>query len=414
MLNKYSDAILINRNYALFMGGSFFSATGTWFLSVAIGWLVWDIGRSEFLLGASNFAQMAPLLALGLIGGAIADRMDRRQLLLIAQVIMIAATGGLAVVSAAGFVSIPTILALLFVVGINQAFAWPTWSPFIADLVGPERLRSAVALNSARFNLTRIFGPALAGVLLAELGPAPCLAIAAATQVVLLLALLTIRTEPRERTPGVPLVAAIREGLHHVWHTPTVREAIIVATIVGAVVMPYVVFLPAFAQNILHIGAEGLGLLFTFIGGGAIAAATFAGGRRAARNQRSVQGLFTVVAGVCLAIFAVSKQPVLSSIALLGLGFGSIGFMIIANAAVQLAVPKEVVGRVIGVWVVVNAGTTPIGSVVLGALAERVGLDVTLAAAGLLAALVCGAILFRPTRPQVPTLVEESKPQVAG
>ncbi len=392
--------LLINRNYALFTGGSFVSATGSWFLAVAVGWLIWEIGRSEFLLGVANFAQMGPLLVLGLYGGVLSDRLDRRRLILATQLIASGSTVALAAATLAQLASVTLILILLLIIGVTQALTWPSWSPFIADMVGPERLRQAVAINSARFNLTRVIGPALAGVLLAEVGAGICLAIAAASQLALMLALVAIRTSSPPRAQSATLFKAIKEGLHHTWHTPAVRETMLVATVLGILIVPYTVFLPAYAGSVLQIGPQGLGLLFTVVGVGAIGGAVVSGSRFVTARPRFWQNVLALLSGGSLVVFALSDWPPLSLVALLLLGLGSIGYYATANATVQLAVPPSVVGRVMGVWVVVGFGTTPLGGVVLGGLAEKTGLGVTLAGAGVVAVVLSLLLARRWPRPK--------------
>jgi len=403
-VHKYLADLFINRNYALFMGGSFVSATGSWFLSVAISWLVWEIGKSELLLGLANFAQMGPLLVLGLVGGVVADRVDRRHLMIVTQVLTTAVSAVLAVAEVIDFASIPAILALLLVLGVAQSFTWPTWSAFIADLVGPERLRAAVALNSARFNLTRIVGPALAGVLLAEIGAGACLIAAAVGQACLMVALWAIHSGPMAKAPREPLLAAIREAVGLAWGTPSVRELLLVAGVIATVVLPYVTFLPAFAQNVLQVGPQGFGLMLTAVGAGAICGATISGTRLVAQHTRAAQGVLSIVTGAALVAFALATVPLVAAAALVVVGLGSIGYLATANATVQLAVPREVVGRVMGLWVVVTAGTTPLGGIFLGALAERIGLGVTFAAAGALCAVFSLAVALRPVRPMAAPL----------
>ena len=412
-MHKYLDAIFINRNYGLFMGGSFISATGSWFLTVTIGWLLWELGKSEFLLGVANFAQMGPLLLFGLLGGAVADRVDRRLLLMGTQAVAAITSVGLLLLSLSSLADesdvagrnllIGGILALLFVSGISQAFGWPAWSPFIADLVGSERLRAAVALNSARFNLTRIIGPSVAGILLARIGPPACLAVAACTQAGMLTTMKFIHPSPAPRAKAASWLDAIIEGLRCAWGTPSVRELMIVSAVIGTAVMPYTVFLPAYAQGVLYLGPEGLGLMFTCIGLGAITGAIISGTSVVTERPRPAQAVFASTTGVFLAAFSLSTDPVLSSATLFVVGLASIAYLSTANATVQLSVPREVVGRVIGLWVVVNSGTTPLGGVILGALAERIGLGITLAVASLVSVVVCVAVLAR-RRAAIPEL----------
>jgi MFS family permease len=401
---NYLANLFINRDYALFTGGSFISATGSWFLSVTVGWLVWEIGQSELLLGIANFAQMGPMLVLGLVGGVVADRVERRLLILVAQFIVIASSSTLAVLVATQIATIPAILGLLLVIGVSQSFAWPAWSPFIADIVGPERLRPAIALNSARFNLTRIIGPSLAGVLLAQLGATICLAIAAVGQLFLVLTMAIIRPRTQRRAPSQEtILGAIRTGLSLSWRTRAVREPMLLGAVIGVLILPYIVFLPAFAQNVLQTGPEGYGLLLTAGGVGAIAGAIAAGSPFVASRPRAAQGALAIVTGLSLAAFAFSTWLPLSLAALLVVGFGSIGYQATANATVQLAVPREVIGRVMGIWVVVAAGSTPIGGMLLGWFAERAGLQPTLSAAGLVAVLFTLGVMARPGHEQAET-----------
>lgn len=395
-MRAYLTNLFINRDYALFMGGSFISATGNWLLAVAIGWLVWEIGRSELLLGAANFAQMGPMLVLGLVGGALADRVERRRMIMGTQLFMILASSALAALAWTGMATTPTILALLLVVGVSQSFAWPSWSPFIADLVGPERLRAAIALNSARFNLTRIIGPAIAGVLLAQVGAGICLALAAVGQVFLIVTMGILRPRLQKRSEAEPLLLAIARGLRLTWSMRQVRETMLVSATIGVLILPYVVFLPAFAEKVLHAGPEGYGFLLTAVGAGAILGAAVSGTRAVASRPRRTQGVLAITTGLALAVFAASTWMALSAVAMFVVGLGSIGYMATANATVQLAVPRHMIGRVMGIWVVVSAGSTPIGGILLGWLAERVGLGVTVAVAGLAAALFAAVVAARP------------------
>lgn len=157
---------LINGNYAIFMAGSFCSALGGWVQAVAIGWLVFDLTGSPFILGLANFAQMSPLFFLGLIGGVLADRADRRIVLMIGLSVGTVAISILAGLTYMGLATVPIILLISLVLGLANAAVWPAWQPFIKELVPTERLREAIAFNSARFNLSRVLGPAFAGACL--------------------------------------------------------------------------------------------------------------------------------------------------------------------------------------------------------------------------------------------------------
>jgi predicted MFS family arabinose efflux permease len=310
--------------------------------------------------------------------------------MLVTQAITVAATLVLAVLTSVELITIPLILACSLVFGLANSVMWPTWSVFIKDLVGPENLRRAVALNMARFNLTRVIGPALAGLMLASLGPAWCLWVGVASSLGVVVTILLMQL-PRWQPPPPAtssVLAAVGEGLAFVWRTPPVRRLLAVTGIVGMVAMPFQAFLPALARDSLRSGAEVLGLLTAAVGVGAMLGALLSGGRLAmARPAWTLIGLIGgIAAGLGLLAFSSSLGLALAALALLGLT--TIAYLSMANARVQLGVPEVLVGRVMGLWVVLNAGTQPLGSLFEGALAERWGLAGTFA----LASLVCGLV----------------------
>src|SRR5688500_5849666 len=193
---------LINRNYTLFMLGSFVSALGSWFQAVAIGWLVLELSGSPFVLGLANFAQMAPLFFLGFFGGVLADRVDRRFLLIGGIGLGTIATTVIAVLSLVDRQSITALLLASLVLGLSNAVVWPAWQPFITDLVPKDRLRDAMAFNSARFNLSRVLGPALAGVLMPPAGAPICLLLPPVSRAAVLIATWLIRLPAARRAHG--------------------------------------------------------------------------------------------------------------------------------------------------------------------------------------------------------------------
>ncbi|NPV07639.1 MAG: MFS transporter [Anaerolineae bacterium] len=388
----------INRNYALFMAGAFVSATGSWAQSVALGWLVLELGDSEFLLGLTNFAQMVPLLLLSIPAGALVDRFSHKRLLLVAQTGTMLSSAVLATATILGVRSIPLILITAVTSGLFNAIGWPTWSVFIHDLVGPAHLRSAVALNSARFNLTRVIGPAVAGVLLASYGAGVCLAIAAVSALGVIGAVLAIRLPPFEPGPARPWLASLQEGLRYCWNAAPVRRLLLVTAAVGFLAMPYQTFLPAFARDVLGRGPQALGLLLTSVGLGAIMGAALSGSRLAARRVQSTMMALMVGAGLSLVVLSFSRRLELSMLTLAVTGLSSIGYLAMANATLQLTCPQALLGRVMGVWTVVNAGMTPVGSLTIGAVAEQLGLTTALAGAGTLCALLAITVGWRGRR----------------
>jgi len=386
--------VLINRNYALFMAGGFISATGSWGQSVALSWLVLELGNSEFLLGLTNFAAMVPLLLLSIPAGAIVDRFNHKRLLLISQTGIMASVGVLAAATLAGVRSIPLILITAVTGGLFNAIGFPLWSVFINDLVGPENLRSAVALNSVRFNLTRVIGPAIAGVLLAAYGAGVCMAIAAVSSLAVISAIAAVKVPQSRPKPAPPWAEAMKEGLSFCWADKSALRLLLLTTVVGFLIMPYQTFLSAFVRDILGRGPETLGLLLTSVGAGAIGGALISGRRFAARRPQNTVTVLMLVAGLSLAGLAFTRSMALSMAVLAVLGLSSVAYLAIANATLQLTCPQELLGRVMGVWTVVNAGMQPLGSLVIGAVAETAGLTQALASAGGISAAVAAVAGF--------------------
>ena len=401
VLRGYATSILINRNYALFTAGSFVSAFGSWLQQVAIGWLVLELGNSEFLLGLSNFALMIPLLVLGVFGGAVADRVDRRRLLLFTQFGAMVLSSALALLTFTELITIPLILLIALGLGILNAFVWPTWSAFIKDLVGPQQIRAAIAVNSARFNLTRVVGPALGGYLLGQIGTAAVLGLGAASILGVIASLVAIRLPPYTPGPPVSWLPALREGLSYTWHNRAARRLLLESGTLGLLGLPYQALLPALARDVLELGPEGLGLLLTAVGLGAVLGAALSGTHRVSRDPRRSLRAFVFV--TALGLLATASAAVIATpsvtITLAGLaliGLGSIGFLAVANASLQIEVPDHLIGRVMGLWVVMNAGSMPVGSLVYGAVAEEFGVPLTIGLGGLaICALWASMLLSR-------------------
>jgi MFS family permease len=381
-------SLFINRNYTLFMVGAFVSATGSWIQTVALGWLVLDLGNSDFLLGLVGFARMIPLLVLSFPAGALADRFDRRKMLLLSQWGAALTAAPLAVATWQGVASIPLIVGLALIAGVFDAFAWPVWSVFIKDLVGPERLRTAVAVNSTRFNLTRIIGPSIGGLLLASFGTTLCFAVSAVCALGVVGACMLIRLPPYPRREPGPWLPALRDGLSYAIGEPEVRRLLLITTGLGLFALPYQQLLPAVARDVLDTGPEGLGLLMTAVGLGAIVGAMLSGTKPVQRRATRLVMFLPIGLGASVAGLGLAPTVPLAMVALAGVGLCSIGYMSLASASVQLTARDEMVGRVMGLWTVVQAGMMPLGSLALGALGDAAGLPLTLVLAGGATALV--------------------------
>ena len=376
-------SVCLNRNFTIFTLGAFASATGSWIQTVALGWLVLELGDSAFLLGLAGFARMIPVLLLSFPAGVLADRVDRRWLLLLSQAGAVAAAAALAGAVWLGVASIALILAIAVVAGVCDALTWPVMTVFVKDLVGPQQLRVAVAVNSARFNLTRIVGPAIGGALLAWFGPAACFAVATVAMAGVGLAILSMRVPPQARPEdGPPLLPALKDGLRYALGVERVRRLLLITAGLGFFAMPYQQLLPAVARDRLGTGPDGLGLMMAAVGVGAIAGALVSPMRVVQRYTRRVLVGLPLATGLALVLLGQARGLVSAALPLAVIGFSLIAYMTTANATLQLMVRERVVGRVMGLWVVVQSGVMPFGSLALGALGDRLGLPLALAIAG--------------------------------
>jgi MFS family permease len=293
---------LANRNYALFLIGAFVSSLGGWMQSVAMGWTVLQQGNSIFLLGLLGFVQTAPVLVLGVPAGSLADLADRRRVLLVTQTAAAALTSLLAILDWMGKASVVVLLVIATGNGIVAALNGPSWQAFIKELVGPEQLRRAIALNSARFNLTRILGPAIGGWLLVTAGAAACFTANAVSFLAVIAALLAIHTN---RTPtAAPTGRSGIAGTLEVARTPAVRAVLMPAIGLTVLALPYGAFLPAMARDVFQAGAGGLSALLTATGFGALVGAFISGLPAVARRPGRALAALQIAAGAALAAFA--------------------------------------------------------------------------------------------------------------
>ena len=388
--------LLINRDFSIYTAGSFISATGSWFQVVALGWLVVSIGgrHSGFLLGLVGFTSLMPILVLGLVGGLLADRLNRRVLLLATQLFNASVLLLLAYLTGTGRATVGVILTFALVMGIVNALTWPAWQSLINDMVAPHDLARAIALNSARFNLTRVIGPALGGALLTVVGAAWCFAANAVTAVGVTCSLLAIRPRVQPRRPHEPLRQALLGGLLYAYATPRARTILLATTALGMLGLPYNSFLPAFAKGVVNAGPGGLGLLLTAVGLGALGGALSSGLEWVITRRRLVLCGALALFGLADVLFAASRWLPLSLAALAVLGFAMLLYLATANTALQSEVPRAVLGRLMGVWVIVTSGTTPLGSLAMGALSTAIGVQAAVGLGGV-GCILCGAFLMR-------------------
>ena len=394
---------LRHRNFRLFWFGQLISLIGTWMQALAQAWLILTLTHDPFWLGVVAAAQFLPVLILGLFGGVIADVLPKRTTLIGTQVASMLLAFVLAGLTFANVAQVWQILVLSALLGLVNAVDMPTRQAFVVEMVGRGEVTNAVGLNSAMFNAARIVGPAVGGLLIGALGVTACFFLNGLSFVAVIASLLLIREADLFPTARLARPTSLRgvaddlaEGLHYVRVTPVVLLAVVLVGLVSTFAMNFNVLAPPLAQDILGVGATGLGFLMASMGLGALSAALVVATFRRPRPWIIVLGALGL--GALEMILAGVRSYPVALVAMYGAGAASVAMMISANTSIQLAVPDQLRGRVLSVYTTVFAGATPIGAPVIGWLASAFGTEVALAVGGgiaVVAALVAGAWILR-------------------
>lgn len=387
-------AAFTHRDYRILWFTQLGSLTGTWMQSLAQSWLILTMTDSPLQLGLINVCQFGPTLFLGLPAGVVADRIPKRRLLLITQCAAFAVTALLAFVVATGRVQLWQIYAAALGLGLVSAFDMPTRQAFVADVVGKDDLMNAVALNSALFNTTRVIGPALAGLLLAQVGAAVCFVVNAASYVPVVLGLLAMRTTgapaPEAAADDASAVARLREGFAYVLATRAVLLPIILVGAIATFGMNFNVWVPLLARRDFGIGADGFGVLMSSLGVGSLTGALILAfkGRRPNRRLMLLTALAFGGFEIGLAFAASARLPVIAAMGLMAaVGFAMSTTMAVANTTVQTIAPDALRGRVMSIYMTVFAGTAPLGALIAGGASGAFGTPTSVAMGGMVVTL---------------------------
>jgi MFS family permease len=382
---------LRHRNFRLFWGGQLVSLVGTWMQSVAQGWLMHRLTDSPLMLGLLGFAQFIPVTMLSLWAGVLADRVDRRKMLLVTQSCALVQAVLLATLTTTGHIQPWMLLALAFGFGVFNAFDLPGRQSFVMDLVGREDLPNAIALNSAAFNTARIIGPAIAGILVAALGEQGAFWTNAASYLVVLGALLSVRLPSRPAVPSARTGDSLMEGVRYALRTTSIRNLLVLLAICAGLGFQYMTLLPVFARTILHTDARGYGLMVSAFGLGSLVAALGMTRKLDRWDLRRNLLVGLVTAGVGMAIFAWSRWlPLTLAMGFLS-GFGLILYVSSTNIMVQLTTEDRFRGRVMSLYTLMFVGTAPFGALLAGSIAQRFGAPV---ATSLCAMILLGGALW--------------------
>jgi MFS family permease len=387
---------LSHRNYRLFWTGALLSNTGTWMQAVAQGWLVLQLTNSAFWLGLDAFMATAPGFFLTLLGGVFADLVDRRKLLIYTQVVAGLAALALATFVWTGAVNRWLVLGFSFVTGCCMALASPSYLALTFDLVGREDLANAIALNSSQFQLSRVIGPALAGVGFKLFGLAGCFFVNGLSFIAVVASLKMVRIEPGMHALGAPshsvgdrraLWHDLLEGFRYVRNRPRVFSLLMMSSVNSLFGAPYFALIPIYARDVFHLGASGLAWLMGMAGAGAFCGAallTILGDFR--KKGWAVLG-GSLGFGLCVVGFALSTRLMLSYVFLFSLGFAVVTSVAVVNTLLQKLVTDQMRGRVMSMFILSFMGTMPIGNIIAGTASQRFGVPHTLATGGLIIAI---------------------------
>ncbi len=377
-----------HRNYQLFFSGQLISLIGTWLQSVSQGYLVYELTNSKYLLGAVGFLGSLPVPILCLFAGVIADRVNKRNLIMVTQTCAMILAFVLASLVKSHVVTVYHIMGVAVCLGMVQAFDIPTRQSFVIEMVGEEDLSNAIALNSVTFNIARILGPSVAGVVIAQFGIEMAFFLNGCSFVPVILGLGMMRMPPVVRRQHEPMMHQLVEGFRFIRDNEAVKSLLILSAVIGFFVMPYAMLMPVFAKDILNAGARGLGYLVSAIGAGALigAAVLSSLGNFKSKSRLLLAGNFTFC--VMLTLFSFSRALPLSMALLVGVGWGVMTNMALTNTIIQTAVPDDLRGRVMSVYVFFNMGMVPFGSLQAGLVAQHLGAPWVLR----IGAIVCIAV----------------------
>ena len=389
---------LQHRNYQLFFAGQLTSLTGTWMQSVAQSWLVYRLTGSAVLLGVVGFSSQIPVLLLAPVGGSIADHHNRRRMLIATQTASMLLAFILAALTLAERVQVWHVVVLAAMLGVVNAFDIPGRQAFVVDMVGKEDLLNAIALNSSMVNGARIVGPALAGLLVSFIGEGWCFFVNGLSYVAVIIGLAWMRPRPQTRgSHQNSALSSIAEGFRFVWSATPIRALLLLLGLVSLMGMPYSVLMPIFADQILHGGPWGLGLLMGASGLGALVGALSLAARSGVFGLGRWVAFSSAGFGASLILFSMSRHFWLSVALLIPVGFSVMVQMASSNTLIQAMSPDHLRGRVMAVYSMMFMGMAPFGALFAGVLGEHAGAPVTVAIGG----VVCigGAIVFASRLP---------------
>jgi MFS family permease len=386
------------RSFRLLWIGAFLSSIGTWTQDVALSWLIHTRIGDPFYLGLRTFAAELPLIAFMLVGGVVADRVDRRWILLTSQLFQMSMAVALGVLYGLGHLGIAAILVIAFCTGLAQSQSAPTYQATLTSLVPREHIPNAVALNSLQFNLSRAIGPVIAGLLLAKVGTGACFAANALSFVAVIVAIWRIELPPIASPSKESLGESLKAGIRHVLGSPVLSVLTLLGAAGSFLAFPLITFLPVLAGDVLKTGAAGYSLLLSSLGLGAIlgAVTTAQRGSVPRRGRLMLVAFMACGAATAGAVLAGRQWPAMGLLVVAG--FSLVTAFSTLNSLVQEHAPNELRGRVLSIFGFAFRGGMPVGSLIAGALVHGYGVPRVMVAFGGMLFVLAAAIRLRNAR----------------
>ncbi len=402
----YSKAVFVfralkYRNYRLFFCGQGISLVGVWMQNIAMGWLVYRLTGSALLLGVVGFTSQIPILILSPLAGVVADRYNRRKMLLATQGLAMMQALALAFLVISGRVEVWHIIALSLFFGLVNAFDVPARQAFVVELVDrKEDLGNAIALNSSMFNAARLLGPSIAGMLIGAVGEGICFLLNGLSYIAVLAALWTINVVTRKKpASGEKIINRFKEGFNYTFGFAPIKFIILLVALTSLTAMPYVILMPVFVKEVLKGGPRMLGFLMACSGAGALAAALTLASRRNAAGLENSLPLSGCIFGAGIIVLSISGSFAAAAVCIAVGSFGMIVQLVSANTIIQTLVDDDKRGRVMAFYALALMGIAPLGSLLAGWTASRIGAPHTIMLSGALA--ITGALAFFSRLPEV-------------
>ena len=384
---------LKHRNFRIYFCGQAVSLCGTWMQQLALSWLVYRLTNSAWILGVVEFAMFSPVLIIGLAGGWVADHVNRKKVLAVTQLAALSQATILSILALSGDIQVWQIICLAATAGIINAFEIPSRQALIVQMVDRSDLVNAISLNSSLFNGSRVIGPALAAALIGFKGEAICFVINAFSYLASFTAVLLLKVpdDPQRHDKGS---RSIVEGLKYCFSTPSVRQILLLTAALSVFGGQFTVLLPVMAKQVLHTGVEGFGALRSAAAAGSLMAALLLANRGSGAMLNRGVGFANLAFGLFLATFALSQNFLLSIGIACFLGFFMTFQLSGSHSMLQLQVPDEMRGRLMSVWTMMIMGMSPLGSLLVGWLANHYGAPLSLVLCASISVLAAGLYLL--------------------